>query len=341
MIGIILLSILVSVLTLTLYVRYKFSYWKQYDVPYLPPSFPCGSLNGVGSEIHCIFRFDQIYRQLRGKSPVAGLYFFTQPALLLMEPQVIKNILVKDFDKFPDRGLFVNEKQDPLSGHLFSLSGDKWARLRRKLSPTFTSGKLKMMFDTIAQVSDQLSAYLDEKIIDSTDMEVKDLLSRFTTDIIGNCAFGIQCNSMKHPNSEFRQMGKKIFDTPKTKTLKFVFMSLFKGLSDTLRLKTTDDDVENFFLNLVKETIEYRRKHNIVQNDFMNLIMNLSAEYQPDSKDAAISIPNADINGNESTLSFEEITAQCFVFFIAGKNFFFQFRFDYFFLLKSFGNNHF
>lgn len=335
MILIILLSTILCLLALLMHVRFKFSYWKQFDVPYISPSFPCGSLKGVGTEIHVILLFDQIYRKLRESGPIAGLYFFTQPAALIMDPKVIKNILVKDFNVFHDRGLFVNEKNDPLSGHLFSLGGEKWSRLRKKLSPTFTSGKMKMMFDTIADVSDHFRSYLEEQIIEPMDFEVKDLLSRFTTDIIGNCAFGIQCNSMLHPDSEFRQMGKKIFDTPKTKTLKFVFMSLFKGLSDMLRMKTTDDDVERFFLNLVKETIEVRTKNNIVQKDFMNLVMNLSSEFQIEKKGddknttTVMLEPNTDINGNnnnnnnESTLSFEEITAQCFVFFIAGNYTFF------------------
>lgn len=335
MILIILLSIVLCLLALLMHVRFKFSYWKQFEVPYIAPTFPCGSLKGVGTEIHCILLFDQIYRKLRDFGPIAGLYFFTQPAALVMDPKVIKHILVKDFHVFHDRGLFVNEKNDPLSGHLFSLGGEKWSRLRKKLSPTFTSGKMKMMFDTIADVSEHFRNYLEEQITEPKDIEVKDLLSRFTTDIIGNCAFGIQCNSMTHPNSEFRQMGKKIFDTPKTKTLKFVFMSLFKGLSDMLRMKTTDDDVERFFLNLVKENIEFRRKNNIVKKDFMNLIMNLSTEYQlennkeddTDTTTVMLEPGSTDINGNnnnnESTLSFEEITAQCFVFFIAGNYEFF------------------
>ncbi|XP_063703578.1 probable cytochrome P450 6a13 [Culicoides brevitarsis] len=304
-----------------IYIKIKFSYWKQFNVPVVEPNFPCGSLKGVGTKIHVILLFDQIYRKLKEYGPIAGLYFFTQPAALIMDPKVIKDILVKDFNVFHDRGLFVNEKSDPLSGHLFSLGGEKWNRLRKKLSPTFTSGKMKMMFDTIADVSDQFKNYLEQQIDEPVNVEVKDLLSRFTTDIIGNCAFGIQCNSMLHPNSEFRNMGKKIFDTPKTKTLKFVFMSLFRGLSNLFRMKTTDDDVERFFLNLVKETIEYRRQNNVVQKDFMNLIMNLSSEFNANTENSIKVEQTTDINGNmnnDNMLSFEEITAQCFVFFIAG-----------------------
>ena len=34
----------------------------------------------------------------------------------------------------------------------------------------------------------------------------------------------------------------------------------------------------DFFLNLVRDTIEYRTKNGIVRNDFLNLLMNLQKE---------------------------------------------------------------
>ena len=43
---------------------------------------------------------------------------------------MIKNVTIKDFNHFVDRGMYVNEEDDPLSGHLFSIAGDKWRILR-------------------------------------------------------------------------------------------------------------------------------------------------------------------------------------------------------------------
>lgn len=80
-----------------------------------------------------------------------------------------------------------------------------------KLTPTFTSGKMKMMFPTILECADELQKYLSGPADKGATIEVKEILARFTTDIISSCAFGILANSLHNPDSEFRKYGKKIF----------------------------------------------------------------------------------------------------------------------------------
>lgn len=79
------------------------------------------------------------------------------------DPELIKKILVKDFDTFVDRGIHM-DPEDPLSQHLFRLRGVKWRGLRTKLSPTFTSGKLKMMFPFVIQQGYNYQKYLKNAV---------------------------------------------------------------------------------------------------------------------------------------------------------------------------------
>jgi hypothetical protein len=41
-------------------------------------------------------------------------------------------------------------------------------------------------------------------------VEMRDLLARYSNDVIATSAFGIECDSLKNPKNEFYEMGKDI-----------------------------------------------------------------------------------------------------------------------------------
>jgi cytochrome P450 family 6 len=108
------------------------------------------------------------------------------PILMILDLDLIKNIMVKDFNVFPNRKLYFNEKDDPLTAHLVNLEDDEWRSLRTKLTPTFTSGKLKMMLPTILKITENLINTLEKEVVMNESVEIKELLSRYTVDVIGN-----------------------------------------------------------------------------------------------------------------------------------------------------------
>lgn len=91
----------------------------------------------------------------------------------------------KDFHYFTDRGMYFNEKNDPLSANLFSIEGPQWKVLRAKLTPTFSSGKIKMMFNTLLECGDTLKETVDRYCQDATSLDIKEVLGCFSTDVIG------------------------------------------------------------------------------------------------------------------------------------------------------------
>lgn len=185
---------LVSVLVLVasviyFYLRYRYSYWTRRGVISIPATFPFGNFRKTFLQQISIGELaEEFYRST--KEPFIGVYGALRPTLVLRDPEIIRNVLVKDFQHFVDRGLYSDEKRDPLSAHLFNLNGDEWKNLRIKLSPTFTSGKLKAMFSTLVDCGTPLQKFIDNATSSSQTVEVRELSARYATDVIASVAFG-------------------------------------------------------------------------------------------------------------------------------------------------------
>lgn len=83
----------------------------------------------------------------------------------------------------------------------------------------------------------------------------------------------------------------------------------FKDLSRKLHVKHLHDDSSEFFMRIVRETIEYREKNDVSRNDFMHLLIQLKNKGTLD-----------DESTNVGKITTEEIAAQAsFVSFIHKK----------------------
>lgn len=190
---------------------------------------------------------------------------------------------------------YYNKIDDPTSAHLASIEDDDWRNLRNKLTPTFTSGKMKMMFPLIVEVSDTMMKSIARESFSNDSMEMKEISSRFTTDVIAKVAFGIECNSLEEKESEIFRMGQKNFGDDKF--WKRLLTNGYPNIARKLHITSSNKEVVTFFTNVIEQTIKYRRENNIQSNDFMSILIKMM---------------------EETTLTFYEALAQAFVFFLAG-----------------------
>ncbi|GJQ79373.1 Cyp6a9, partial [Trypoxylus dichotomus] len=79
----------------------------------------------------------------------AGCFILIAPIYVPIDLDLLKRIMATDFTHFIDHRIYFNEKDDPLSAHLFALTGQKWRDLRVKLTPTFTSANMKLMLPIV------------------------------------------------------------------------------------------------------------------------------------------------------------------------------------------------
>lgn len=68
---------------------------------------------------------------------------------------------------------------------------------------------MKMMFPLVEECAQKMHQVLTATSEELFDM--KDLAARFTTDVIGSCAFGLETGCLENPDNAFRNMAKRIF----------------------------------------------------------------------------------------------------------------------------------
>ncbi len=163
--------------------RRRYSHWQTEGIPFIKPQIPFGNLKKVakrtrsfGTAIYDLYR--------KTKEPFVGVYLFLTPAILIRDAELVKNVLVRDFEYFHDRGVYCDDVNDKFSATLFALPGDKWRKLRQSLTPAFTSGKLKSMFQTLLDVGNKLKNHLDPIAEKGEVIEIKSVSGRYVLDVL-------------------------------------------------------------------------------------------------------------------------------------------------------------
>lgn len=162
-----------------------------------------------------------------------------------------------------------------MSQHLVALEQERWRPLRAKLSPVFTSGKLKEMFSLISECSEHLERYVEKLASRKEPVECRDLTAKYTTDVIGSCAFGIDTNSLSDEGCEFLRMGREAFSPKWYNSIRVRIKESAPRLFDILGYILPQTKVTKFFIRILTENIDYRERNDIVRHDFVDTLREL------------------------------------------------------------------
>ncbi|XP_072748024.1 cytochrome P450 9e2-like [Anoplolepis gracilipes] len=304
--GLLLTTLIVLViLKVVTVVRQLYFYWKRKGVPYLPDSlesFVTGwkiFFRRMSFTDYCLYLYNYF-----PDAKYFGMMDLATPAVLLRDPELIRDVLVKDFENFHDHPSFVDEKLDPLFGkNLFSLHGNRWREMRITLSPSFTVSKMKVMFDLVSKCSREFVNYLFDHPEFSDAIDTKQVFRRYTTDVIATTAFGISVNSMKDQNNEFYLRGiesSKAFNGI-VAMLKFILIRACPRFAKLIGMEAfVSPTTSEFFKKIVGETIKIREEQGIIRPDMIHLLM------------------QAREKNSSNKMTLEDIVSQAFIFFFAG-----------------------
>lgn len=303
------------------YLTKNYNYWDKQNVPFVKPRMILGSFSFFRKPLHeteleLYKKYGRIYGRFDGSTAV----------LSVAEPELLKRILLKHFNVFPNhRDLRFN---DPLMDNtLFALEGEAWRRVRNTVSPAFTGSKLKKMLALIEDCSDTLIKSLEKAVEEREDIDCQKTFGAFTVGVIGRCAFGMKITSLLSDDDPFVENAKMLLQC--LFSWRTVMTMLFPKVMKLFRISLLNPQTTQFYKNIVVKLVEQRKQEKEQRRDFLQLVLDAEKE-KPDlnnnctSQQTTYSSPPADNNHSETQqnvtkgLSHDEFLAQCVTFFMAG-----------------------
>lgn len=108
--AIVLCGIVAVIFALYYYYTSTFDFWKSRGVPGPRPIPVFGTFKDVMlKKISIVDYMAKVYNDYKDE-PLVGVFVKKSPILIVKDPDLLKDIFIKDFPTFADRGFTVNEK---------------------------------------------------------------------------------------------------------------------------------------------------------------------------------------------------------------------------------------
>lgn len=234
-----------------------------------------------------------------------GIFDGRQPVLCITDPAMVKTILIKECYSF-----FTNRRNFRLNGPLYDAvsiaEDDQWRRIRSVLSPSFTSGRLKEMFDIMKQHSAVLISSMKKKADKDEPLELKEFFGPYSMDVVTSTAFSVDIDSLNNPSDPFVTNIKKMlkFDLLSPIFLTVAFFPFMGPILEKLEFSFFPTSVTDFFYAaLQKIKIDREGSKQKTRVDFLQLM--IDSQQNNNSK-------------QDKGLTDHEILSQAMIFLFAG-----------------------
>lgn len=152
------LILLIASLAVVFYIWQKrtYSYWQRNGIKSIKPVPILGNLQTFLSGKVPLFEQISLLYNTPGyeNEPLIGVYLLRGPGVIVRDLELVKNVMIKKFNYFVNRALSTDPHNDPLGyNNMFIVRNPEWKMIRNKLSPVFTSGKIKQMYSLMMEVS--------------------------------------------------------------------------------------------------------------------------------------------------------------------------------------------
>ena len=315
------LALAISVLS---YYSSLYSYWWSKKIPG-PRALPI-----VGNAFAYFSKpLHKVHKEWTDKfGPKVGFYEGMTRSLLVSEANVVHDVTIKSFSKFTDRravfGHHLVKKQ------LINQNGQEWRIHRSVMSPTFTSGKMKLMHPLMKECYEPLENELQRLAKSGKVANSKTLFGKLTSTVIARCAFATKVDPYTDPNNPIVRHLEKFFEFGKVQPLLAILLPAW--MKNATSFTVTPRDTFIYLTSVCRAIVQQRKKMGIQNKDgypdFLQLLMETSKDREsvsdavPDSESHHALEDQVDMKKEltKTTKEFneDEIVANALLFFVAG-----------------------
>ncbi|XP_077510044.1 cytochrome P450 3A41-like isoform X1 [Amblyomma americanum] len=279
-----------------------FTFWKGKGIPYLSvldyirairDSFT-GELNKVA------------VRNYKRYGRIHGSYQGLIPTLVVGDPEVLRDIFVKDFKSF------VNKSDDKVSGNalwdqmVLHQQNDHWKHTRSSLSPMFTTARIKSMLPKMTKLMDKFCNLLLKRLEGEKPFDLYHLLEKSAMDLYTSLIFDLEIDSHVETDHPMLKCYSGFLNSPGGWRL--LMMTTLPRLFKALRVEFPNKGDAQYAVDFTRHIIEQRLRDNERHDDALQMYM--ESKMQQNGK-GGIKLSASAIN---------DIAAQCMCLFIAGSD---------------------
>ncbi|KAF5285370.1 hypothetical protein FQR65_LT13260 [Abscondita terminalis] len=238
-----------------------------------------------------------------------GMFLMSEPVLVIRDPKLFKEILIKEFKTFSNRRTTVSPEVDYLwSQNLLVIEAtEHWHRLRTTLSPGFSTAKLKSMFSDISQNAQMLlgNHYNDDGI---ADIEIKEAAFMYGFESVFKVVFDVDVERSSNFKDKLRNAMRELIDFRGIRGL-MINLKLFSFFLKVTKTAIISNTLGNFLSQLVKQTIKERKEKTFVKPDLFQLLIKAQ-----ENKSFVEKLEN----NHDFKITNDVITSQLIIFSFAG-----------------------
>uniref|UniRef100_A0A0K8W2S8 Putative cytochrome P450 6t3 n=1 Tax=Bactrocera latifrons TaxID=174628 RepID=A0A0K8W2S8_BACLA len=280
--------IFVTMTLIQLWFQRRYSYWHRRKIPYLEPTPLLGNLKSL---LLLRTSFGDYFRGLYEEpnfqsAPFFGFFILHTPALLIREPQLIEQLLTKQFISFRNRYEAADLHSDPMGALTLPLAKYAiWRKSRREISKLFTSGHIKsVMYPKLITYAELLDVYITRKIKKqeasehsvgvAAVIEVKEMCALYTTDLTAALLYSIDAAGLRNDGCEMRTQCEDLFQPSLRKIIDFFAIFFLPKCVHTLKSKVFTRKYADYLRRLVEERLKVN-KHKPDGGDLIDLLLNM------------------------------------------------------------------